>query len=69
MQNNNLNTKNFIIFGLLYSSLILGFLINEDANGGAFADFGSYKIHIKFFLDDFWETFLKAFTCIYHFTK
>ena len=41
MQNKNLNTKNIITFGLLYSSLILGFILNEDSTGGALADFWS----------------------------
>jgi len=58
MQNKNLNTKNIIIFGLLYSSLILGFILNEDSTGGALADFGAYKRYINAFLDNFWETFL-----------
>ena len=58
MLNKNLNTKKFIVFGLLYLSLILAFFLNEDANGGAIQDWIGYKLLINEFLNNFNSAFL-----------
>ena len=43
---------------LCYSSLILGFYLNENSTGGAFLDYQNQNIIINFFVDDFYKTLL-----------
>ena len=43
---------------LCYSSLILGFYLNENSTGGAFLDYQTHNIIINFFVDDFYKTLL-----------
>jgi|TARA_B110000027_G_C16076677_1_gene281680 hypothetical protein len=56
-----LSKKNYILYisGLiLYFSLIFGYSINEDLNGGAKPDFYSYVDTANLFANDFLNTFL-----------
>ena len=48
----------FFIPAFLYLSLILGFFLNEDSNGGAFVDYQSYINLIRLFVLDFNNTLL-----------
>jgi hypothetical protein len=53
--------RNYILYigGLiLYLSLLYGFSIDEDLNGGAKPDFYSYVATANLFLNDFLNTFL-----------
>ena len=43
---------------LCYSSLILGFYLNENSTGGAFLDYQNQNIIINFFVNDFYKTLL-----------
>jgi hypothetical protein len=43
---------------LCYSSLILGFYLNENSTGGAFLDYQNQNTIINFFVDDFYKTLL-----------
>ena len=43
---------------LCYSSLIIGFYLNENSTGGAFLDYQNQNIIINFFVDDFYKTLL-----------
>ena len=43
---------------LCYSSLILGFYLNENSTGGAFLDYQNQNKIINFFVDDFYKTLL-----------
>jgi len=47
-----------IIFFLLYLTLLGGFFLNEDLNGGARGDYEGYKIIIQNFNENFKYTFL-----------
>ena len=51
-------SKKFIVgfYFLCYSSLILGFYLNENSTGGAFLDYQTHNIIINFFVDDFYKT-------------
>lgn len=53
-------SKKFIVgfYFLCYSSLILGFYLNENSTGGAFLDYQTHNIIINFFVDDFYKTLL-----------
>ena len=48
----------FFILAFLYLSLILGFFLNEDSNGGAYIDYQSYVNLIRLFVLDFNNTLL-----------
>lgn len=47
-----------IIIFLLYLTLLGGFFLNEDLNGGAKGDYEGYKIIIQNFNENFKYTFL-----------
>jgi hypothetical protein len=46
----------YLLFLLLYFSLILGFFLNENTLGGSFADYQGHKIIVKEFSQDFIQT-------------
>ncbi len=50
--------KELLLFFLLYITLISGFILNENSTGGAYNDFVGRVDQTKFFLKDFWSTFL-----------
>ena len=52
------NKKIILITVAFYLFYLLGFVLNEDSNGGAFQDYLGYKSIIKLFILDFKNTFL-----------
>lgn len=56
--NNIINKDSLILFIILYSSLILGFIFNEDSNGGAYLDYINQDIIVNKFRDNFINSFL-----------
>ena len=52
------NKKIILITVAFYLFYLLGFILNEDSNGGAFQDYLGYKSIIKLFILDFKNTFL-----------
>ena len=50
--------QNTIIIVSLYLFYLLGFLLNEDSNGGASVDYDTYRSIINNFVLDFKNTFL-----------
>ena len=56
--NNIINKDSLILFIILYSSLILGFIFNEDSNGGAYLDYVNQDIIVNKFRDNFINSFL-----------
>ena len=58
---NNNNLINFLdryLLLILYSSLIIGFFLNENTLGGSFSDYQNQKIISQKFSEDFLNTFL-----------
>jgi hypothetical protein len=58
---NNNNLINFLdryLLLILYSSLIIGFFLNENTLGGSFSDYQTQKIISQKFSEDFLNTFL-----------
>jgi hypothetical protein len=58
---NNNNIINFLdkyLLLILYSSLIIGFFLNENTLGGSFSDYQNQKIISQKFSEDFLNTFL-----------
>jgi hypothetical protein len=58
---NNNNLINFLdkyLLLILYSSLIIGFFLNENTLGGSFTDYQNQKIISQKFSEDFLNTFL-----------
>ena len=47
--------KEFLLFLLLYFSLLVGFIFNEDSTGGSYNDFVGRIHQTEFFLKDFWS--------------
>ena len=66
--NNIINKDSLILFIILYSSLILGFIFNEDSNGGAYLDYVNQDIIVNKFRDNFINSFLNYddFTTRHH---
>ena len=56
--NNVVNKHSVILFIILYSSLILGFIFNEDSNGGAYLDYINQDIIVNKFNENFIDSFL-----------
>lgn len=56
--NNIVNKDSLILFITLYSSLILGFIFNEDSNGGAYLDYINQDIIVNKFKENFINSFL-----------
>ena len=55
----NINSKNiFIIYLLLYFSLLLGLYFNENFSGGYIQDYNVHKHIASYFSENFFETFL-----------
>ena len=55
----NLNIKNFLSFFILYVSLVIGFLYNENLNYGSYGDWANTNLDlVKDFSDNFFYTFL-----------
>ena len=53
------NTKNLLIFLILYVSLLLGFLLDENLNFGSYYDWiHVYVPPIQDFANNFYETLL-----------
>jgi hypothetical protein len=51
------NTKNLLIFLILYVSLLLGFLLDENLNFGSYYDWiNVYVPPIQDFANNFYET-------------
>ncbi len=55
---NLINKYSILPLVILYLSLLIGFFLNEDSNGGAFLDYKGYLIIINDFVTDFNHTFL-----------
>ena len=47
----------FFLFLLLYGTLIIGFILNENTTGGAILDYKITKIISQKFAEKFWEVF------------
>ena len=56
--NNIVNKDSLILFITLYSSLILGFIFNEDSNGGAYLDYINQDIIVNKFKENLINSFL-----------
>ena len=56
--NNIVNKDSLILFIILYSSLILGFIFNEDSNGGAYVDYINQDVIVNKFRENFINSFL-----------
>ena len=56
--NNNFFKKEVILFLILYSSLLVGFLLNENSTGGAFLDYINQKKISQAFSNNFLQTLL-----------
>ena len=55
---NPINKYTILPLVILYLSLLIGFFLNEDSNGGAFLDYKGYLNIINDFVADFNHTFL-----------
>ena len=56
--NNLINFLDRYLLLILYSSLIIGFFLNENTLGGSFSDYQNQKIISQKFSEDFLNTFL-----------
>ena len=56
--NNLINFLDRYLLLILYSSLIIGFFLNENTLGGSFSDYQNQKIISRKFSEDFLNTFL-----------
>ena len=56
--NNDISYKYIIFFLLLYSSLIIGFIYDENSTGGALLDYNNQKRISESFSLNFSQTFL-----------
>ena len=54
--NKNIYKKEIVFFLILYTTLIISFILGENSTGGAIGDYNNQKIATRAFASDFYKT-------------